>query len=338
MESPAVDVIIPAYNSGRFLREAIDSALAQDGIALRVIVIDDGSTDNTAELARSFGPRVTVLSQENRGCANARNSGMAVSTAPYIAFLDADDVWRPGKLARQIAVLSKHPSVGLVFTDMTTIQGGQGVFEGNGGVIEDGYLSATKPYSSLTHERLGDNAFLLPPSIAQVITRENFISPSTVMLRRKVIQEVGGFDESFQVCEDAECWLRILRSWRAAAIEDRLVLSRYWGGNLSLQAKKMTLGRLQLGEKVLAHPELFPAGAAKHFVRERSACLYRLGKVALQGGEIKTARQYLLSSLKNRPALAPALLLMTTLVGAKGRSFLLRIKRATGLRLAVRRD
>jgi glycosyltransferase involved in cell wall biosynthesis len=326
---PEVDVIIPAYNAGRFLRPAIESALNQEHVAARIIVVDDGSTDDTADIARSYGSGVILISQANRGLPGARNSGIAISTAPYIALLDADDIWRPGKLARQVAVLQALPQVGLVFTDMT-------IFRENGEIVEDGFLLATPNYASLDRQPIGDGVYLLPESLGKAVMRGNFISPSTVVLRREAIQEVGGFDEAFRVCEDAECWLRVLTRWRAAVIEDRLILGRSWGGNLGQQDERMIRGRLQLGEKVLAHPELYPEGATDYFARERAVSFYRLGVAALHNGQAMAARRYFSTSLREQPRLATALLLCSTLLGPRGRAVLLRLKRAARLKLALR--
>ena len=109
-ETPLVDVILPAYNGSSVIRKALDSALAQD-VPLRVIVVDDGSTDDSAEIARSYGPRVTVIRQANRGVSGARNTGLAAATAPYVALLDQDDIWQPGKLARQVKLIEAYPEV-----------------------------------------------------------------------------------------------------------------------------------------------------------------------------------------------------------------------------------
>lgn len=326
-----VDVIVPAYNASRFLRTAVDSALGQTGVSLRVIVTDDGSTDDTADIARSYGPRVNLVSQENRGLPGARNSAIGASSAPYLALLDADDLWRPGKIARQAALLEAHPEVGLVFTDMTIFKGD---FEtGDFAIEEDGFLLEAPPYAALERRLLGDGAYLLPRSVGDTVMRYNFISPSTVMLRREAIMGVGGFDEAFRVCEDVECWLRILRTWRAISIEERLVLSRRWEGNLTTQSEKMIRGRLQLGEKVFTHPELYPPAARPYFGREKWDSFYRLGRVALHAGDVRGARRHMLRSLRGRPRPETLLLLAATLVGSRGRQLLLRLKRSAGLRL-----
>ena len=102
---PTVSVVIPAYNSASYLAEAVESALGQTFKDLEILVVDDGSTDETQELMRRYGPPVRCLSQENTGVATARNRGIDESRGRYVAFLDADDVWQPDKLEKQLAAL-----------------------------------------------------------------------------------------------------------------------------------------------------------------------------------------------------------------------------------------
>lgn len=327
--NPVVDVILPAYNGSAVIRKALESALAQN-VPVRVIVVDDGSTDDSAAIARSYGSRVTVIRQQNRGVSGARNTGLAAASAPYIALLDQDDIWQPGKLARQIRLMEDHPDVGLAFTDMVLL-------ESSGRIVEDGFLLTTPPYAGLDRNPLGDDAYLLPEELAQAVVRFNFISPSTVLLRRTAIQEVGGFDEAFRLCDDAECWMRLLAHWRGIAIEDRLVLSLVWEGNASLtKADKLIWERIHIGEKVEAHPELFPPGTLEHFRRERPISHYRLGILRLQAGDTASARAHFVSSLRDRRSVAATLSLCATMLPASLREGLVRLKRATGIRFGVR--
>jgi glycosyltransferase involved in cell wall biosynthesis len=113
--SEMISVVIPVYNGERFLREAIESVLSQDYPALEIIVVDDGSTDSSATIAESFGSVVQCMRQENRRAAAARNAGVAVSKGGLLAFLDADDVWLPGKLRLQLDRLTADPGLECVF-------------------------------------------------------------------------------------------------------------------------------------------------------------------------------------------------------------------------------
>jgi len=325
-----IDVILPAYNGSRVIRKALDSALSQQ-VPLRVIVVDDGSSDDSAAIARSYGPKVTVISQANRGVSGARNTGVAAAHAPYVALLDQDDIWEPGKLARQLELIEAHPDVGIVFTDMR-------LERPDGEVVEDGFLTATEAYAALERSPLGDNAFMLPVSLGEAVVRFNFISPSTTLLRRQAVADVGGFDEAFRYCDDAECWMRLLARWRGIVVQERLVRSLVWEGNASLKWDKLILERLRIGEKAASRPELFPPGTADYFRRERPVSLYRLGVIDLNANAIVPARARFLESLRDEWRFTTALAFAATLLPGFLRRGLLGLKRAAGLRWAIRVD
>ncbi|MEP7216132.1 MAG: glycosyltransferase family A protein [Anaerolineaceae bacterium] len=327
-EPAVVDVILPAYNGSRVIRKALESALGQEA-SLRVIVVDDGSTDDSAAIARSYGSRVTVITQANRGVSGARNTGLAAATASYIALLDQDDIWQPGKIARQVALMEAHPDVGLVFADMT-------LFGIDGTIVEDGFLNATPPYAALNREPLGNEAYLLPESLAQAVVRFNFISPSTTLIRRQALDDVGGFDENFRLCDDADCFIRLLHRWRGISIHDRLVLSLAWEGCASRKWDQLILERIRIGEKSAARPELFPPGTAAYFLKERPLAHYRLGIGALHAGDTRTARSYFVKSLRGRWRLPTVLAFGAAMLPTAFRQGLLRFKRATGLRFSTR--
>lgn len=328
--SAKIDVVLPAYNGSKLIPKALESALAQE-VPLRIIVVDDGSTDDTAEVARSYGPQVTVIRQENRGVSGARNTGLAAATAPYVALLDQDDVWAPGKLARQLALIEAHPDVGIVFTDMRLEEPG-------GKIVEDGFLRTTGPYAALEGTPLGGNAVLFGPELGEAVVRFNFISPSTTLVRRQALQDIGGFDEAFRLCDDAECWMRLLVHSRGIAIEECLVLSLVWEGNASRKWGRMLAERLQMGEKSGRQPELFPPGTAAHFQRERPVTLYRIGVVDLNAGSIASARTHFRQSLQDKWSWSAAAGVASTLMPPFLRRGLLRAKRAAGIRWAIRVD
>jgi glycosyltransferase involved in cell wall biosynthesis len=325
---PVADVIVPAYNGSRVIRRAIESALLQRGVG-RIIVVDDGSTDDSAAIARSYGAPVTVIPQTNRGVAGARNTGLRASTASLVALLDQDDVWQRGKLECQIRVLTRHPEVGLVFTDAV-------VLTIDGTVLENGYLRDTPGYVGLSREPLGASTYRLSESISAALLPSSFIVPSTVMLRRAALDTVGGFDETFRLVDDADCWMRLLGRWRAAAIEEPLVHLFVWEENASLVHRdKLVEERLKLGRKVAAAPALFPPGAAAFFRREESLSLYRLGVAALERGDTAGARRWFVSSLRSRPRFEAALGLVAACLDRRSRNALLQLKRKIGLRWRI---
>ena len=199
MSVPLVSVVVPVYNGERFLAETLASALGQDYPRVEVIVVDDGSTDRTAEIAAAHP--VKLLRQPNQGVAHARNAGVAASSGDLIAFLDADDLWVPHKLSRQAAALAEEPDVGFVLARMQP-------------VLEPG---AAPP------------AWLPPEAFAEPI---NAPIPSALMVRRDVFERVGGFDPAYRNACDTD-WLVRARDagveWRR--LDETLLQYRIHGAN-----------------------------------------------------------------------------------------------------------
>lgn len=328
VQTPMVDIVLPAFNGATVIRKALDSAIAQD-VPSRIFVVDDGSNDNSADIARSYGPTVTVVSQENRGVSGARNTGLRLGTAPFVALIDQDDAWYPDKLARQLKVMAEHPSVGIVFTDMRVVRV-------DGSVVEDGFLSVTESYAKIGRQPIGDAAYMLAEDLGQAVGRFNFIAPSTTLLRRSAIEMIGGFDESFRFIDDADCWLRLLNRWRGAVIEDRLVLSLAWEGCASNQWDKLILERIELGRKIARIPDHFPPGLAEYFEKWRATGLYQLGVGNLRTGNLREARKNLLASLLQRPRFGTALVLGSTFVPGTVRRRAQSLKRVMGIDLKPR--
>jgi glycosyltransferase involved in cell wall biosynthesis len=188
---PTVSVIIPTYNSAALITDAIDSVLAQTYKDYEIIVVDDGSTDNTREVVRSYGNRIQYIYQENSHIAAARNNGFKASSGKYIANLDADDLWLPEKLKKQITLLEKHPEAGLVYCD--------------------GYIR-TIGKENLPEHRISE---LYPPqksgSVFSYVFKANPIPSSSTIIPRAVWEKVGGLDPTVSLREgqDYEFFARI---------------------------------------------------------------------------------------------------------------------------------
>lgn len=185
-ETPLVSVVIPTYNRSALVQLALDSVLAQTFTSLEIIVVDDGSTDGTGSALARYGRQICYIPQENQGESVARNHGIKCARGEYIAFLDSDDLWHPTKLARQLVSLRENPSVGLVFCQATKI-------DADGRVLPGPALGAESSDMPLTFENL---------------CRRNLFAPSTVVMRRTLLDAVGGFDPAIQYGEDWDLWLR----------------------------------------------------------------------------------------------------------------------------------
>lgn len=173
---PAVSIVICVYNGASCVARALDSAFTQDFGEAEVIVVDDGSTDRTPEILRGYGARIRVLRQKNRGLAASRNAAVSVARAEYIAFLDADDLWLPGRLAKTVAALDRQPGAVLAFSDAELVD------------------SMDKPVGHRFVQR--DQAHA--PSIDEMLEGWWPILPSTVTMRRRAFEPCGGFREEYR--------------------------------------------------------------------------------------------------------------------------------------------
>src|SRR5712692_3480948 len=182
-----VSVVIPTFNSADYVVQAIQSVLAQTYQEFEIIVVDDASTDNTEELLRPFADRICYVRQDRGGQSAARNRGILQARGELIAFLDADDLWRPTKLARQVEYLKCHPEACLVYTDFT-----RGPLPG-----------------SNNESRLRDFKPRDPADVFHGLLEENFIATPTVMVRRSALARSGLFDPTLRGSEDLDLWLRL---------------------------------------------------------------------------------------------------------------------------------
>lgn len=223
MNGPRVSVVIPTYNSGPLVEEAIASALGQTLAPAEVIVVDDGSTDDTADRLGLFGPPVRVIRQRNAGASAARNRGLTEATGNFIAFLDADDVWHPDKLRRQLEVLDARPELGLL---------------GALTVPWPGVFPKDLPSGLVSEVRLED-----------LIVRNRFVT-STVVMRRELADRVGHFDRSLHGPEDYDYWLRAATVAGVANLDVPLTGYRDVGGSLSKQAVRMEDGMRRILDKL----------------------------------------------------------------------------------------
>ncbi|MGH8218541.1 MAG: glycosyltransferase family 2 protein [Steroidobacteraceae bacterium] len=193
-EDPLVSIILPVYNGARYLREAIDSALAQTYLSIEVIAVDDGSTDSSPEILRSYHDKIRNIRQTNRGAAAARNVGIREGRGQYLAFLDADDVWSSQKLRRQVAYLSKHPDVMLVSNRWREWR-------------------QDEPCPQIDEGCDGTETLYLPHSgwIYSDLLLDCIVHTTTVVMDRRLVAQIGLFEEALLRGQDYDYWLRASR-------------------------------------------------------------------------------------------------------------------------------
>jgi glycosyltransferase involved in cell wall biosynthesis len=237
---------MPTYNRAAYIADAVRSVQAQTYPHVEIIVADDGSNDNTAEIVAQFGSAVVYLPLTHRGQpAATRNAALRVAKGEYIAFLDSDDLFLPGRLARQVSALIEHPDAGLVYSN--------------------GYFFREDPETPTGHVLDG----LPTPSGAALadLLRGNFLTSPVVLIRRRCLDSVGGFDErpEFFAVEDYDLWLRIAARFPMVYVPGDVAAIRRHGGSISRDVAALRTGAL----KVLAQLE----ATHPHVVRQHQAAL-----------------------------------------------------------------
>ena len=224
----AVSVVIPTFNRARKVVRAITSVLSQTFTDIEIIVVDDGSTDGTNKVVEQFDDFVTyVAHSSNLGVSAARNTGIKTSSGPLIALLDSDDHWLPEKLAAQVGFFDEHPGAGVCQTEELWIRNGRRV--------------------NPMKKHLKPSGDIFEPSLKLCL-----VSPSAVMLKRCLLDKVGGFDEDLPVCEDYDLWLRISCRYTVHLIREPLVVKE--GGHpdqLSASYKGMDRFRIKALMKLI---------------------------------------------------------------------------------------
>jgi glycosyltransferase involved in cell wall biosynthesis len=224
----AVSVVIATYNYARYLRAAVDSALRQTFPSFEVVIVDDGSTDATPRVVQPLlaDPRVTYHRIDHAGVAAAKNAGVYLSHAPLVAFLDADDVWMPTKLARQATLFRADPDLGVAYTRRWLID-------------ERGRrLEYEQP--QLYRGRVLNQLF-----------RTNFVCFSSAMVRREALDEAGPFDEELTLAVDYDLWLRVALRYRFDYIDEPLVEYRTGHANLSTRSEERLATALRVMHRFL---------------------------------------------------------------------------------------
>ena len=232
---PQITAILPTWNRAEWLEKSIQSVLDQTFGDFELVVVDDASTDSTAEIIERYSGKIrTIVFSENRGVSAARNAAIKKSDSEWIAFLDSDDFWHPDKLQKQIAQTKMRPACPLHFTDEIWIRNG------------------VRVNPKKKHQK--KEGWIFQPSLALCL-----MAPSTVILRRELYEVHGLFDESLPVCEDYDLWLRLTAQHPVALLDEKL-MTRHGGhaDQLSRSDWGIDRYRVQSIQKILKTESLRP--------------------------------------------------------------------------------
>ena len=218
-----VSVVVPAYNAGKYIGDTLESVLRQTHKVSEVIVVDDGSTDDTSTIVRSFGARIRLITQPNSGVASACNAGVALSTGEHVAFVDADDIWEPRKIEVQLRSCAQH-----VISHTDSVCFGDGISEP---IVR----------SSFEPQFGGD--------VLQHLLVRNFITKSTVMVRRDEFLRFGGFPEGRHGVEDWPLWLRLCGSSQLGYVPEPLARYRVHALSKSMKARETMADHIRIIEE-----------------------------------------------------------------------------------------
>jgi glycosyltransferase involved in cell wall biosynthesis len=228
---PKVDVVIPAFNAARYLPAALESVEAQTFVDWRIVLVDDGSTDHTPEVVSPFrerlGDRLRYIRKENAGLPAARNTAVLNSSSEFLALLDADDVWLPGRLETSLRSFDGRPQVGLSY-----------------GMIR--YIDAEGQVSAWEDRR---QKYAEGRIATHIYTRRTNLPCPTVTFRRKCVDDVGLFDETMRATEDRDMWLRIALRYEVCFVEQVIAHYRLSPTSMSTDLNRMITAQLEFVEK-----------------------------------------------------------------------------------------
>lgn len=280
-QKPTVSVVIPAYNGAEFLGEALDSVLAQTYQPLEVIVVDDGSEDETPQVVAAYAGKVTYICKQRGGPASARNAGIRAAKGEWIAFQDADDIWKPDLLEKLVKA-SAETGADLVFCDGLTLRNGS-----TGGPSRLERCGLKRRLDTLAPDGVLRNPFEL------ILEGRCYILAPGVMVKRDAILQIGLFDEGIYGYEDVDLWLRLSLRYRFAVLKDALHIRRIHTRNLSHDRWAQLTNAIKTYEKSERYaPAVAPGTRWRKVLRKTKAPLLReLGARYLERGELLSARE-----------------------------------------------
>jgi glycosyltransferase involved in cell wall biosynthesis len=286
VSEPVVSVVLPTFNRAGLIRASVESVLAETGVDLELVVVDDGSADDTlARLGAISDPRLRVIQAPHGGVASARNVGVAACRGRYVAFHDSDDEALPGRLARPVALLAERPELGLV------IMNGLMLAAEDGGGPDEPWI---KP--EVTKTLVGRTI-----GVAEVF-RRNLGQLQGMCFTRAALDAVGPFDTSFRILDDLDLVLRVAARFPAVFVDEAVFRYRRHSGGLARDRATIREEAIRIADKlVTAHPEVLPVLGRTEFLRRQARRHARLARERLRAGDPLGARLALRTARGLRP-------------------------------------
>jgi glycosyltransferase involved in cell wall biosynthesis len=290
---PRVSVIIPTYNCARFLAQSVNSVLSQTLDDYEIIVVNDGSTDNTEEVLAPFRSRITYIYQINKGLPAALNAGIKMAKGELLAFLDSDDVWHADKLAKQVELMDRVKEASLCFTNFTPF--------GDKANYKTGFDEQNGSLICYPRQAIGADCYLITSTslLKDLLIYQGTPKPSSVMIRRECIEKVGFFNEALTFCQDTQMFLRIAKYFPFVYLDQCLLYRR---------VRSDSLGTVQSDRRyVLEHIHMcdtlqqwIPLSKEERKALNRILAGYRLaaGYLDFSDYRLSSSREHLWKSVK----------------------------------------
>ena len=294
---PQVSVIIPTYNSAEYLPATIDSVLNQSFKDLEIIIVDDGSTDNTREVVSSIkSDKISYIYQDNSGGpSRPRNVGIKAAKGQYISIFDSDDIMVPDKIEQEVAFLESSPQLGLVFADCkhNFVKHGE-VSENYKDRLKEGY----ERFWAMNKQDMGGNCYIINSEDAyHTFFYDNFISTSSVVIPRNVLEKTGGFDEDLKNADDCDMWFRITRNYDIGFINITSHYYRLRGGSITFrQGPSLAENKVKALRKQLETD--LPLSVRKQAKKRIAKNLFGIGYHFQKNRNMKRGRHYYVLCLR----------------------------------------
>lgn len=298
-----VSVVIPAYNCGRYIKDTVQSVINQTYKNLEIIVVDDGSVDNTKEALEPYRGKIVYSYQENKGLAEARNTGIRASKGEYVAFLDADDLWLQEKIEKQLELFRNCPEVDIVFSDFSAFTQEKEISSSWIKEYFEVFLAYGLTFEKIFAKKINKNSNCYVGDICKTMFLGNFILPSTVLMKRKCFDNIGYLDRNYRINADYDLFLRITSKHIAGYTNAPLTRYRLWEGNVSkTKSYQFNIAEITgIIQKFIKtnHETVF---AESYRVNKRLSQLFFQNAIAnISGDNYRKAKEYIRQSINYNP-------------------------------------